>query len=76
VALLIERRHELPNELPLPLGEADTMSYDELQSDIGRLLHGEDWETRRIPKAVAKAGQWLQEDVLDQDPFIQPWMID
>lgn len=76
VARLIERRRELPAELPLLLGEPETMSYDELQSTIGRLLHGEDWETQQIPKVLAKVGQWLQEDVLDHDPFVQPWMID
>jgi nucleoside-diphosphate-sugar epimerase/uncharacterized membrane protein len=73
---IVERRDSLPGEMTLLLGEAETMSYEALQKEIGRLVHGEDWETRQIPKALAKAGQWLQEDVLDEDPFIQPWMID
>lgn len=76
VSRLIERRERLPPETTLLLGEPETMSYDELQREIGRLLHGEEWDTRQIPRPLAKAGQWLQEDVLDEDPFIQPWMID
>lgn len=76
VVRLVERRSRLPAELNLLLGEPETVSYAELQKEIGRQLHGENWETRQIPKSVAKTGQWLQEDVLDEDPFIQPWMID
>jgi nucleoside-diphosphate-sugar epimerase/uncharacterized membrane protein len=73
---LIERRASLPPELTLLLGEPETMGYGELQKEIGQLLHGKDWKTVQIPEALAKTGQWLQEDVLDQDPFVQPWMIE
>ncbi len=72
----VERRAELPSETTLLLGEPQTLGYDEVQRRVGRLLHGEDWETHRIPRVLAKVGQWVQEDVLDQDPFFQPWMID
>ncbi|BBK29513.1 nucleoside-diphosphate-sugar epimerase [Stella humosa] len=76
IARIVDRRAELPVETTLLLGEAETLSYDRLQRLFGRLLHDEEWETRPVPKAMAKAGQWLQEDVLDLDPFVQPWMID
>jgi nucleoside-diphosphate-sugar epimerase len=72
----IERRAQLPSETVLLLGEDSTVSYDELQREIARLLHGEKWETRQIPKVVAKAGAWLQDALPGQDPFIKPWMID
>src|SRR5262249_43860457 len=74
-------------ELVLLLGEPETLSYDELQRAFGQLIHGEAWETREIPKALAKAGAWFQ-DVLPGptprtsggvgtlEPFIKPWMID
>jgi hypothetical protein len=55
------------------------MSYDELQEEIGRLLHGKEWPTIRIPKAVAKAGAWVQDKLAqakDEKSFIKPWMID
>ena len=60
------------------VGEADPMSYDELQRALAALIHGDaDWETVTIPKAVAKAGAWIQDKVPGvEDPFIQPWMID
>jgi nucleoside-diphosphate-sugar epimerase len=75
-ALLIERRRELPVERALLIGEPETLSYAELQQAFGQLIHGEDWETTPIPKSVAKAGAWLQDQVPGEEPFIKPWMID
>ncbi len=76
--LAVQRRQELPAELTLLLGEAETLGYDELQHQLGRLIHGEEeWETREIPKAVAKTGAWVQDTLpLAEEPFIKPWMID
>jgi nucleoside-diphosphate-sugar epimerase len=75
--LLVERRAKLPRELPLLLGEPETVSYEELQRTLGRLIHGEEWETREIPKALAKTGAWLQDHMpLVEEPFIKPFMID
>ncbi|MGH6611430.1 MAG: NAD-dependent epimerase/dehydratase family protein, partial [Burkholderiaceae bacterium] len=73
---VIDRRAKLPEEVTLLIGETETLGYGDLQQRLGRLIHNEEWETREIPKALAKGGQWVQEDVLDQDPFVQPWMID
>jgi nucleoside-diphosphate-sugar epimerase len=75
--LLAERRARLPGELTLLIGEPETLSYDELQRTLGQLIHGEEWTTRQIPKALAKTGAWLQDHLpLAEDPFIKPWMID
>jgi nucleoside-diphosphate-sugar epimerase len=74
----VERRKGLPPETILLLGEPETLSYDELQRAFGELIHGEEWKTTVIPKAVAKAGAWF-EDVIagpGNEPFIKPWMID
>ena len=73
---LIERRKALPPELPLLLGEPEVMSYGELQSEIGRLLRGSEWETWEIPEPLAKAGAWVETNVLGEEPFIRPWMVD
>lgn len=77
-AAAIERRRELPAELTLLVGEPETASYAEIQSELGRLIYGEPWETHEIPKAVAKTGAWLQEVALpkEEEPFIKHWMID
>lgn len=79
-ALAIERRRQLVSPIPVPMliGEPQTYSYATLQRDLGRLLHGEEWETREIPKTLAKTGAWLEEAVLpkDREPFVKPWMID
>lgn len=76
-ARLIERRKDLPPVLPLLIGEAEPLTYSELQHTFGRLIHGEDWETTQIPKALAKTGAWFQDHTpFVEEPFIKPWMID
>jgi hypothetical protein len=53
------------------------MSYEALQDSIGELIHGREWPTIRVPKALAKAGAWAQEKLQgEEDTFIKPWMID
>jgi nucleoside-diphosphate-sugar epimerase len=77
LVLLVQNRRELPDELVLLLAEPEVLSYDELQRIIGWLIHREEWETHEIPKAMAKAGAWLQDNMpLMEEPFIKPWMID
>ncbi len=75
--LLVKHRTQLPPELTLLLGEPDTLSYDQLQYKLARLIHDEDWDTREIPKALAKTGAWV-DDVMPagEEPYIKPWMID
>ena len=76
---VVERRSSLPAQVPLLLGEPETLSYDELQHTFARLIHGEEWETLEVPVAlspVAKAGAWVLEKLPGADPFIKPWMID
>ncbi|HEX7028199.1 MAG TPA: NAD(P)-dependent oxidoreductase [Gammaproteobacteria bacterium] len=77
-ALLIEKRNTLPDGLVLLAGEPETVSYATLQYELGRLIHGEPWETREIPKSLAKTGAWLEEVALpkEKEPFIKHWMID
>jgi nucleoside-diphosphate-sugar epimerase len=74
---LVQRREKLPSALPLLVGEAEVLSYDELQHQFGRLIHSEEWETREIPKTLAEAGAWVQGALpFGEEPFIKPWMID
>jgi nucleoside-diphosphate-sugar epimerase len=78
VALAIDRRKELPEYEVLLIAEPDVMSYAELQDRLGELLHGEEWPTIRIPKAMAKVGAWVQDKLASEDEpaFIKPWMVD
>lgn len=79
IALVVERRAELPKELPILIGEPETISYDELQHTFARLIHDEDLETLEVPGALAplaKAGAWVMEKLPGADEFIKPWMID
>ena len=76
VERIVERRDRLPKECTLLLGEEETPSYEDLQRRIGELIHGEPWPVYSVPKPIAQAGAWVQEDVLDEDAFVKPWMID
>lgn len=73
---VIEKRHELGGLEGFLVGEPDAMSYEELQDQIGELLHGEEWPSIRIPKPVAKAGAYAKQALSGDDDFIQPWMVD
>ena len=76
---VVERRAELPPEMPILLGEPETLSYDELQHTIARLIRGVSKETIEIPGVlapVAKAGAWVLDHIPGQEGFIRPWMID
>jgi nucleoside-diphosphate-sugar epimerase len=73
---VIERRGVLsPLEVFL-IAEPDLMSYKELQDEIGKLIHGEEWTTVWIPKLLAKAGAWAKAALGEkEETFIKPWMI-
>jgi nucleoside-diphosphate-sugar epimerase len=74
----VARRKELPRESTILIGEPEPVSYDDAQRTLAWLIHGDrDWDTVQIPKAVAKAGAWVQDKIPGiEDPFIKPWMID
>ncbi|MEJ7930159.1 vitamin K epoxide reductase family protein [Ramlibacter sp. AN1015] len=81
----VDRRGALPLEAEILIGEPEAMGYDQLQDELGYLLHGaEDWPTLRVPKPLAAAGAWAQEklepvipDAIDggEAPFIKPFMV-
>jgi nucleoside-diphosphate-sugar epimerase len=82
----IDRRHALPNETAILVGEADAMGYDALQDRLGALMHGvADWPTVQVPKSLAAVGLWAQTklepvipDAIDKGvaPFVRPFMAE
>jgi nucleoside-diphosphate-sugar epimerase/uncharacterized membrane protein len=76
VVRVVDRRAELPDETALLIGEEETPSYQEMQRRLGELIHGENWRTLALPKGFAKLGAWMQDEVLDQDTYIQAWMVE
>ena len=56
IALAVEKRKTLPPELTMLLGEPVTLSYDQLQREISRLIDGKEIATYRVPKIIAMAG--------------------
>ena len=75
IARAVERRHLLPKEVPILVGEPEPPTYEQLQDRIGELLWGTDWTTIRIPAPLAQAGAWVQDRLPGVDPFIKPFMI-
>ncbi len=77
IVLAVTRHKELSPEVTLLIGEPESLSYDELQRVLGRLIHNVGWKTYSLPKLVAKVGALAQEKLpLNRPPFIKPWMID
>ena len=76
---VVERRADLDPELVVLLGEAEPLSYDEVQHTIGRLIRGVSTETISIPTIfapVAKLGAWALDHIPGKEGFVKPWMID
>lgn len=77
IDLAVRKRRELPEELVLLLGESKTLSYDQLQRMISRLIRGSEFTTWRVPKWFAKLGAAIQGMIpFIPKPFVKPWMID
>lgn len=75
--LSVQKRKTLPEELVLLIGEEETIGYDDLQKEMAKLIHGQDWKTWSVPKPLAKLGAWSQEHLpFFPKTFIKPWMID
>lgn len=72
----VKRRAKLKAEAVMLIGEADALSYDELQHTFMRQIHDESYEAYNVPGPIAKVGAWVEDNVLGQKPFIKPWMID
>ena len=58
------------------VGEAEALSYDELQKGFIKLIHNTSWETYSVPSLIAKVGAWAEGLLPGPGPFIKPWMID
>lgn len=76
IELAVDRRARLGPEQVFLLGETEVLTYDELQHVLAKLIHGESWETREIPRWFAKVGAWLQDRLPGRESFVKPWMID
>ncbi len=74
IALAVDKRKELPEETALLIGESKTLSYDQMQKSISKLLFNREIKTFRVPKLMAKIGAWLQ-CLFSRKAFIRPWMI-
>lgn len=75
--LSVEKRHELPDELLMLISEEQTLSTDQMQRRISKLISGNEMHTFRIPKWFAKLGAVFMPYIPGlKNNFIKPWMID
>lgn len=72
----IARRKELTPEVTLLIGEPESPSFEELQRDLERLIHGGTAKIFRVPPWFAKFGAVVQERLLGRPSFVKPWMVD
>lgn len=73
----LEGRDDLPAEAVFLIGEPDPVGSGELHQRLARLLHGEEWRGRRVPKLLAKAGAWVGHRLpFGPAPAVVPQMID
>ncbi|MEZ6090324.1 MAG: NAD(P)-dependent oxidoreductase [Pirellulaceae bacterium] len=72
----VERRASIEPKTAILIGEADPISYEDLQNLIGQEIHGKDWATVYMPKPLAKAGAAVTDLVKGGDAFIKPFMVD
>jgi UDP-glucose 4-epimerase len=78
IVMLIEKRATLPKESTFLCVEEDSITYRDLQTIIGRELHGtKKWPMIRVPKWFAKIGAFVLDSIPFGPPaFIKPWMVD
>lgn len=75
--LAVEKRKQLSGEVDLIIGEENTLSYDEMQRIVSRLISGREIVTHSVPKCLAKLGLWLREHLpWVSDSFMKSWMVD
>jgi dihydroflavonol-4-reductase len=69
----VERRKTLDGSEVFLVGEPEVVDHRGLQELIGEAIHGREWPTIRVPRALARAGSWLVEKTSgDLDPFLDP----
>lgn len=77
IRLCVEKRKSLGTESVFIISESETLSYEQMQNQIGQLLYGRPWRTFSVPKWFAKIGAFLQNLIpFKKKSFIKPWMID
>lgn len=78
ILLVIERRHQLGKEATFLCVEEESITYKELQTLFGRLIHHcPDWPMFSMPKWFAKFGAFMMGlNPCGPPAFIKPWMID
>ncbi len=75
---IIEKRDTLGKDNTFLCCEEDSITYRELQTIIGQLVHGrKKWPMLYIPKFIAKVGAGVLDSIpFGPPPFIKPWMVD
>jgi len=72
----IKRRANLLKDFVVVIGEPVTFSFDQLQREFSKFLHGHEITTYQIPQGPAEIVAWFENHIpFMEKPFIKPWMI-
>ncbi len=71
----VDRRDSIESKTAILIGEADPPSYEVLQDEIGKLIHGKEWATLYVPETVAEVGAAVSDALSGGDAFIKPFMV-
>lgn len=71
----VERRDSIDPHTAILIGEPDPPSYEELQNQIGQLIHKTEWTTFYVPEKVAQVGAAATDAMSGGDAFIKPFMV-
>ncbi len=75
IVATVEHRQDIEPKTAILIGEPDPVSYETLQDTLGQLIHGRDWTTLYVPKALAKVGAAVSDHLAGGDSFIKPFMV-
>ncbi len=71
----VERRDSIEAITAILIGEAEPVSYEDLQDLIGEQIHAKEWATLYMPKSIAKVGAAVIDTLAGGDAFIKPFMV-
>lgn len=71
----VQRRDSIDPTSAILVGEEDPPSYERLQDEIGKLIHGKEWPALCVPESIARAGAAVSDVLSGGDAFIKPFMV-
>lgn len=75
IVATVQNRARIEPKTAILIGEPDPPSYETLQDEIGRRIHGQDWTTIYVPESFARIGAAVADKLSGGESFIKPFMV-